>query len=282
MSALKFKLEPDGLGRPLDQPSEIKEPSLAQTYDAFQIFNEYLQPDTKTSHDSAVESLLALVPKADNDQEVMTIINVVLELAEQIPYYHPSHIKLARIMEEFSCHSRFTWKLLDDEFAFVEYYLLEVMHQRVGPSEEDPQAWPNFNAFLAHAQSRGVGPKEPEWALETLRDTFERGIDPSNFRDFSNFEGERDQEIIAAAQYILWDGQSMFKRCLCPVPGDMGHDSYNRLRDGYYMFSLGRWRRWKNGFKKNAEEENGVGEECRKVCAKTAALMETMEASMRF
>jgi hypothetical protein len=38
----------------------------------------------------------------------------------------------------------------------------------------------------------------------------------------------------------------------------------------------------RSGAKKNVEEENGMGEECRKVCAKTAALMETIEASMRF
>lgn len=114
MSALKFKLEPDAFGKPNDQPSEFKMAGLAQPYDVFQIFNEYLQPDSKTSHDSAVNSLLTLVPKVDNDQQVMTIINIVLDLAEQIPYYHTSHIKLVRIMEEFTCHSRFSWKLADD------------------------------------------------------------------------------------------------------------------------------------------------------------------------
>ncbi|KAJ5612367.1 hypothetical protein N7510_005561 [Penicillium lagena] len=266
MSALKLKLEPDAFGRPTDQPSETKEAGFVQTYNVFQIFNEYLQPDTKTSHDSAVKSLLALVPKVDNEQEVITIINVVLELAEQIPYYHPSHIKLARIMEQFTSHTRFTWMLPDD----------------VCPSEEDPQTWPNFNAFLAHAQSRRVGANEPYYADETLRSTFERGCDTVNFKGISTFEGERDQQIIAAAQYILWDGQNLFKRCLCPDLAEMGD---RRIRDSggsRLVFGLGRWRGWKNGFKKNAEEENGMGEECRKVCAKTAALMETIEASMRF
>jgi hypothetical protein len=78
----------------------------------FQVLNDYLQPDTKTSLDSTVHSILALLPEKEPlSTEVWSVGEVVLQLAEQIPYHHPSQIKLARLMEELTRSPKFTTEL---------------------------------------------------------------------------------------------------------------------------------------------------------------------------
>jgi hypothetical protein len=57
----------------------------------FQVLNDYLQPDTKTSLDSAVHSVLALLPEKEPlSTEVWSVGEVVLQLAEQIDTVLPS------------------------------------------------------------------------------------------------------------------------------------------------------------------------------------------------
>jgi hypothetical protein len=78
----------------------------------FQVLNDYLQPDTKMSLDSAVHSILALLPEKEPlSTEVWSVGEVVLQLAEQIPYHHPSQIKLARLMEGLTRSPKFTTEL---------------------------------------------------------------------------------------------------------------------------------------------------------------------------
>jgi hypothetical protein len=78
----------------------------------FQILNDYLRPDTKTSLDSVVHSILALLPEKEPlSTAVWSVGEVVLQLAEQIPYHHPSQIKLARLMEELTRSPKFATEL---------------------------------------------------------------------------------------------------------------------------------------------------------------------------
>lgn len=75
----------------------------------FLILQDYLQPDSKTSLESAVQSILSLIPEnASLLTEVYYLGLVFLELAEQIPYDHPSQIKLARVVEELSRSAKLT------------------------------------------------------------------------------------------------------------------------------------------------------------------------------
>lgn len=75
----------------------------------FLILEDYLQPNSKTSLESAVQSILTLIPEnASMSNEVYRVGQVFLELAEQIPYHHPSQIKLVRAVEELSRSAKFT------------------------------------------------------------------------------------------------------------------------------------------------------------------------------
>lgn len=77
-------------------------------FSVFEILEDFLQPGTETSLGAAAESILKITPdKAPLSEEVTNVGRVVLELAEQIPYYHPSHIKLARVMELLTSSPKF-------------------------------------------------------------------------------------------------------------------------------------------------------------------------------
>ncbi|PYI11091.1 hypothetical protein BO78DRAFT_382968 [Aspergillus sclerotiicarbonarius CBS 121057] len=87
MSALQLKLEdwdvmsilPKKL--PMHSRNQMRRPSIDR-----RILNDFLQPETETS----------LAPLSN---EVYVVGEIVLELAQQIPYHHPSQVKLARVME---------------------------------------------------------------------------------------------------------------------------------------------------------------------------------------
>jgi hypothetical protein len=114
-----------------------------------------------------------------------------------------------------------------------------------------------------------------------MRDAFETPAEPTHWS--SSFNEMRDQQVIAAAQYILWDGQELFKHVLCP---DSIEDTKNwepgLLYFGDASLSLKRWRFWKDGFRKAAGEDSGLSDECRKVSTRAATLMEALEARMIF
>jgi hypothetical protein len=96
----------------LSQPDEKAEYRYAGTTDfrgttVFQILKDFLQPDTETSLETTVESILKIVPDAPLSDEVAMVGDIVLELAEQIPYRHPSQVKLARVMEGLTTSPKF-------------------------------------------------------------------------------------------------------------------------------------------------------------------------------
>ncbi|KAF7161733.1 hypothetical protein CNMCM5623_007220 [Aspergillus felis] len=150
-----------------------------------------------------------------------------------------------------------------------------------GPGEDAWQELPNLNAFFAHEASTHIRPHQPDFAIWALRDAFENPAEPLHWS--ASFKGMRDQQIIVAAQYILWDGQELFRHVLCP-------DSIENTKSwepgllyfGDSSLSLKRWRFWKDGFRKAAGEDSGMSDECRKVSTKAATLMEALEASMIF
>lgn len=76
----------------------------------FLILRSFLQPSKTKSVEETVELILELFPEnAPDSNEVACVGSVIMELADQIPYHHLSHIKLARVMEEL-CRSDKTTK----------------------------------------------------------------------------------------------------------------------------------------------------------------------------
>lgn len=79
------------------------------------ILRDFLQSDSKMSLKKAAESLLVLIPaNAPAHAEVFFFGEIVVELAEQIPYDHPPHLKFAQFLRFISRSPKFASK----------YYLL--------------------------------------------------------------------------------------------------------------------------------------------------------------
>lgn len=78
------------------------------------LLRDLLQPNTKrTLRSTAREILNLLSNNAPPSNDVWTWGETVIELAEQIPYNHPSHIKLAALLEFLSKSTKFSraWTL---------------------------------------------------------------------------------------------------------------------------------------------------------------------------
>jgi hypothetical protein len=75
-------------------------PAHIVTDKTFRLLCDFLQPDTKLTMESTAEAILDLLP-ADNPRslEVDCLGKTCINLASQIPYHHPSQVKLAAFLE---------------------------------------------------------------------------------------------------------------------------------------------------------------------------------------
>ena len=79
---------------------KIEDPIDAFTPKFFRILSDYLQPNTTLALNSTALLLLDLLPDdTPQSSEVSSFGDTCIELAEQIPYHHPSQIKLAGLLE---------------------------------------------------------------------------------------------------------------------------------------------------------------------------------------
>lgn len=150
------------------------------------------------------------------------------------------------------------------------------------PSPERPGHYVNFHAFAANLDERRIFRTDPTWAIWAQREAHEekRLEEPGLIRD---------EYMMAAAQWILWYGQTFFKQVL--FSREVSLDTLRSwspgpLYDGTRFLSLHRWHFWRDGFNAVAsgekEDEKGFGQECKVVAAKAAAMMDSLEKNMTF
>lgn len=67
---------------------------------AFDLLRDFLQPGTSLSLKTLSRQILRLLPeRAPESYEAGMIGDLFIELAEQIPYHHPSQLKLVTLLE---------------------------------------------------------------------------------------------------------------------------------------------------------------------------------------
>lgn len=149
----------------------------------------------------------------------------------------------------------------------------------IDPDPDDPSIYVNFHAFAANLFERRIFRTDPTWAIWAQREAHETGS--------SEDSSIRAAYVLAAAQWILWSGQSLFKQVIST--GDVSHRELQfwtpgPLYGGDSHLSLRRWRFWKGGFTifafSGEKEEKAFIRECKKVAAMTAQLMDSLERSM--
>lgn len=98
-----------GLMRSLRQSWKSKADSSANTPGTIDntsaalanILRNFLQPGSALSLHEASESILKLIPaNASHSTEVRVFGDYCIELADRIPYHHPSHLKLAHLLSK--------------------------------------------------------------------------------------------------------------------------------------------------------------------------------------
>lgn len=145
---------------------------------------------------------------------------------------------------------------------------------------EVPSEHANFHAFAANLNERRVTTTDPLWPIWMQREAHETPLEGP--------QSIRDAHVLAAAQWILWYGQSLFKQVLSPGETPERPESWapGPLYDGKAALNIHRWHFWRDGFNAVARGEKGgekgFGEECKNVAAKAAALMVSFEKNMTF
>ena len=144
------------------------------------------------------------------------------------------------------------------------------MQNYTGPFEGYPLSYyVNFHAFAANLFEYRIFPNGCTWAIWALRDAHEGRQKETG--------SMRDMYVLAAAQWILWYGQSLFKHII--YPGEIDKDTLRAwkpgpLYNGTKFLSLHRWQFWKDSFKNVAsggwvEEKGRHSQECRSVSTKS-------------
>ena len=77
----------------------------------FNILKDFLQPDSKLTANHVADALLLMLPasKAGRDDE-NGMSAIIVDLSEQIPYHHPSQLKLAHVVQIMGTSSRLQGK----------------------------------------------------------------------------------------------------------------------------------------------------------------------------
>ena len=155
-----------------------------------------------------------------------------------------------------------------------------------GPDAENPGHYVNFHAFAANLAEHRVSGRGPTWAIWALRE----GLEETCKEDGQHQQLVQDELVLAAAQWILWCGQSLFKQVM--FPNEVDFDKFEKswgpgeLYHGANGLSMERWRFWCQRFNTIATQlgEKGApyGKECTSVAARAAAIMESLEESMVF
>ena len=152
-----------------------------------------------------------------------------------------------------------------------------------GPAPDNPMAFVNVWAFTANLFERRIFRTNPRWAITCSADGLEGG-----YPGISGMGTTRDIQVLSAAQWILWYGQSLFKQVLDPLKKISRDAQREDDRGPFYRgekgLSLERWHFWRNGFNAVAlsgeEEKQKYSQECRDVAGKVADMMEVLERSM--
>lgn len=86
----------------------IEGPDDPLAYQTLHILQDFLQPSSRLTIKDTAHSILALLPKnAPYSTEIWSFGETCIEIAEQIPYDHPSQLKLAALFEELGKSSKF-------------------------------------------------------------------------------------------------------------------------------------------------------------------------------
>lgn len=165
-------------------------------------------------------------------------------------------------------------------------YIL-TLSERADPSDpKELQGWVSFCAFEALFDALNITNGEPCYIRMTFECTFDKPEYESQYSWHANAPGVerayRDAFIMGAAQWIIWNGQAIYRRAMYKGPWS-GPKTLNPGEEDFYspmtFVTMEKLRRWKRGFK-DAIEEKGISEEAKDVALRAHRIMDVLETNM--
>ncbi|KAI5917996.1 hypothetical protein F4810DRAFT_694175 [Camillea tinctor] len=270
---------------------KLKRPQLPMSkYDnriVFDILKDSLQPGSETSIPIAAQRISDLLepgPVPEASAELTSLMEMFLEVAWQIPYNHPSLVKLVQILVRLSDTGK-TTRIYDEPDGFNQCsylhklgsifrdYFAQPYEKGSSFKSEEVSRWISQHAFMALVFASGKD-NLSLFALWVMRDAFEG----------SNTPESTDADAAAAAQWILYAGQTLFRFVQLPELCDsheLNLTDPGPLYTGEKGFTVKRWRFWIEGFSRVADRTDSH-EEVRKLAQDAKVLMEAMEATSPF
>ncbi|KAJ5176593.1 uncharacterized protein N7482_002470 [Penicillium canariense] len=250
----------------------------------FGVLRDFLEPKSPLPLDLAVESLLKLLPTdAPDSEEIWRFGEDCFELAEMSSFKTSSHSRLAQLLEALGLSSHFTFLSAENgriwRFDLLKYSMKDFC---AGPDGGKPERYVNYNSFLAHLYEHRIFPTDPTYAVWAMRAAFE---DERSDEE----KAVRSAWILGAAQWILWNGQSIFNLILEPALYDVTYETWpdraawdaGCLYNGTAGLSLERWQFWKRRFGE-VSQDSEVTDECKEVSTRAMAIMDLFEKNMVF
>ncbi|KFZ23055.1 hypothetical protein V502_02465 [Pseudogymnoascus sp. VKM F-4520 (FW-2644)] len=270
--------------KPKPKPESPRESDIPKEYNCvdyklFHVLRDFLQADSTISSRVAVDRVIAAFPYKYSDLRQLN--SVCFEVAEQIPYHHPAHLKLV--------HFGYNKPRPKDPTAIANSFQERVKnfyaclredvwdyHPDPGSDGEDPVRYVNYQAFVSLVNEGSFWNPSTGDALAIMEITFTE----DHKKEASTV---RDAWVMGAAQWILWGGQSLLKLHLNPrdemVPtGILSKSELERIMN-LKRITLHTWHIWTGEFRKTAESDE-FGVECRDVAKRAADLMEVLEKAM--
>lgn len=119
----------------------------------------------------------------------------------------------------------------------------------------------------------------------TLESTFDKAHHESDWNWHPNAPGVerpyRDAFIMGSAMWIIWDGQTIYRRALYqgPMQEPLAYLPEKGIYNEKPLVTIDMLKSWKHGFKEAAGEE-GICEEAKELALKSYRIMDALETSM--
>lgn len=248
---------------------------------AFPILNDYIQPDSKTSLATASAAIIDFLPddlkRSDpKEHSIMSLAELCVKLAEQIPYSHPGQLRLVHLLQQVAKSPKAATRVSNRDIPlriFGQVLIDQVLHVEWWP--EEAASWINGHSFVAKFDAIAWDDEQLNWSLQALKDGLEEAHDMT--------VREKEAKVTVAAQYMQYRGQDIVQHIHCP-PSATGNGAhvFGLLTESRYKgpptLNLGRWMFWRDEFAAAGANE-GASQELKSVAGRTVALMDSLVAA---
>ncbi|KAL4802439.1 hypothetical protein BDV18DRAFT_146740 [Aspergillus unguis] len=269
-------LRPDLLTHTADPHAKI---GKYTTWDAFQVFKLYLEDNNKLSTQEAFETLYQMMPdeyfEASAEEDDLSC--VIVQVARQVPYWHPSQAKLIGLVQLLGTADKFNKQIPGPGYATYDKLgsLLQEVYERhwhFVHDETGPDQLLNLSAFVARLTTGGIATERSYfvWCMRRLE---------------CEAEHITSTDVQVAAVWALCAGHIFFNQLVLYPPSETDHHKQIYRCETFYIgpiFGRERWDFWHRRMAELCGSEAEFDDETRALGRKAADLMAALSRSLEW